>query len=464
MRIDALRRPQQVQYQIKVEWQDEDGRKQSAELGTLEAAECQSAADVGLKLSSGKEFLTRLQEIVVRRQLDDYCEASRSCPNCKAPRNIKDYRTRQIDTVFGRILIETPRYEQCRFCETKRGCVSPLSELLRGCALPELEHLQAKLAADLPYRKAAALLREILPVSERLTAATIRNRTLAVGKRIEAELSEEIDKPAINPHRAEHLTVGIDGAFVKLKRDKDGGRRNFEILTGRIERTRGRGRAFAIVRDLDKRAKQKVQAVLRLAGRTSETSITVLTDGEERLRGIVGWFGRKCEHRLDWFHISRRLDRIGKQLVYLPSSPIYGSRLGFHSKNLYRIRWELWNSGIAIADDALKIFRAGLAEDAWDSPKHLRLFQSVETQLDELRSYLYANESSVGKYAKIFRSGERVSTAHVESTVNQLINWRFCKKQQMTWTRAGAQGLLHVKTAALNGTLATYTKCLAAAA
>jgi hypothetical protein len=45
----------------------------------------------------------------------------------------------------------------------------------------------------------------------------------------------------------------------------------------------------------------------------------------------------------------------------------------------------------------------------------------------------------------------------VESTVNELINWRFCKKQQMSWTRAGAQGLLHVKTADLNGTLHRYT-------
>jgi hypothetical protein len=32
------------------------------------------------------------------------------------------------------------------------------------------------------------------------------------------------------------------------------------------------------------------------------------------------------------------------------------------------------------------------------------------------------------------RKGRRVSTAHVESTVNQLINWRFCEKQQMSWT------------------------------
>jgi hypothetical protein len=51
-------------------------------------------------------------------------------------------------------------------------------------------------------------------------------------------------------------------------------------------------------------------------------------------------------------------------------------------------------------------------------------------------------------------AGERVSTAHVESTVNQLVNWRMCKKQQMRWSAAGAQLLLHVRTA--NGRLGHY--------
>ena len=75
-----------------------------------------------------------------------------------------------------------------------------------------------------------------------------------------------------------------------------------------------------------------------------------------------------------------------------------------------------------------------------------------------MRSHLYANSKAVSGYGRAFRRGERVGTAHVESTVNQLINWRFCKKQQMIWTRSGAQGLLHVKTAALNGSLHNYTQ------
>ena len=86
--------------------------------------------------------------------------------------------------------------------------------------------------------------------------------TLAVGKEIERELCDEVDHPRENPKPAQHLTVGIDGAFVKARRSAAGERRQFEILTGRIERQRGRGEVFAIVRDLDGRAKQKVQAVL----------------------------------------------------------------------------------------------------------------------------------------------------------------------------------------------------------
>ena len=125
----------------------------------------------------------------------------------------------------------------------------------------------------------------------------------------------------------------------------------------------------------------------------------------------------------------------------------------------------VWNSGIEIADWYMKIFRCGLVEDAWDHPEiDIKRYQAIETKLDELRDYLYANSKAVMGYARAFRRGERVGTAHVESTVNQLINWRFCKKQQMAWTKAGAQALLHVKTAVVNGALHRYTRHIEPAA
>ena len=92
---------------------------------------------------------------------------------------------------------------------------------------PELRHLQAKLAAQLPYRQAAALLDELLPETGGLNHATTRNRTLAVGKRIEQEIREEIDNPCVVPEPAERMVVGIDGAFVKAGHTRTGQRHQF---------------------------------------------------------------------------------------------------------------------------------------------------------------------------------------------------------------------------------------------
>ena len=63
---------------------------------------------------------------------------------------------------------------------------------------------------------------------------------------------------------------------------------------------------------------------------------------------------------------------------------------------------------------------------------------------------------SLMDYRRAWRQGERVSTANIESTVNQLINQRMCKKRQMRWSRLGAQLMLHVRTAHLNGRLERY--------
>ena len=135
---------------------------------------------------------------------------------------------------------------------------SPVSELLPEPVSPELRHLQVKLAAQLPYRQAAALLDELLPETGGLNYATTRNRTLAVGKRIEEEIREEIDHPRVVPVPVERMVVGIDGAFIKAGHTQAGQRHQFEILTGRVETSQRGGEAFAVVRDLDPYAKRRV--------------------------------------------------------------------------------------------------------------------------------------------------------------------------------------------------------------
>jgi hypothetical protein len=188
--------------------------------------------------------------------------------------------------------------------------------------------------------------------------------------------------------------------------------------------------------------------------------LAILSDGEEGLRGVVGtWFGKRCRHRLDWFHVARRIARIEKEFLYLPYEHDFHERLATHCSNLNSMKSMLWNDGVEMADFGMTRVRIGLFQHALAYPEENRgQFERIEAKLDELRSYLYANRQSVVGYAEAYRNGERISTAHVESTVNRLINWRMCKKQQMGWSRAGAQYLLYVKTAAINGRLEQYTR------
>jgi hypothetical protein len=100
--------------------------------------------------------------------------------------------------MFGELAVRASRFDGCHHCG-ERLIASPVSELLPARVSPELRHLQAKLAAQLPYRQAAALLDELLPETGGLNHATTRNRTLAVGKRIEQEIRKEIDHPRVVP-------------------------------------------------------------------------------------------------------------------------------------------------------------------------------------------------------------------------------------------------------------------------
>ena len=51
------------------------------------------------------------------------------------------------------------------------------------------------------------------------------------------------------------------------------------------------------------------------------------------------------------------------------------------------------------------------------------------------------------------RYGETITTAFVESTVNEVVAKRLVKKQQMQWSRQGAHYLLQTRTSVLNGEL-----------
>jgi len=68
----------------------------------------------------------------------------------------------------------------------------------------------------------------------------------------------------------------------------------------------------------------------------------------------------------------------------------------------------------------------------------------------ELDTYIANNAAFIVNYGERYRNGERISTAFVESTINQVVSKRMVKKQQMQWTPAGAHLLLQVRIQVLN--------------
>ena len=71
----------------------------------------------------------------------------------------------------------------------------------------------------------------------------------------------------------------------------------------------------------------------------------------------------------------------------------------------------------------------------------------------DVDDYLKGQSSWLTNYAKRYCDGLRVGTAITEGTANFLVNRRMNKSQQMRWSRQGADLLLQVRCAVLNGTL-----------
>ena len=68
----------------------------------------------------------------------------------------------------------------------------------------------------------------------------------------------------------------------------------------------------------------------------------------------------------------------------------------------------------------------------------------------EFGIYITANRTFIPNYGDRYRHGETISTAFVESAINQVVSKRMVKKQQMRWTDRGAHLLLQVRTRVLN--------------
>lgn len=403
---------------------EEESTEEVVELAVLEK-DCERLEHLGLSLTESKDILGALQQHVLERQAAIFVDERRCCLGCGRRLGLKGRHNITFRTLFGDIDLDSPRLRRCRCSPEDTVTFSPLTELLAERTSPELLYLQTKWSSLISYGITAKMLKDVLPIDEKLNAATARNHALGIARRFEEGLGEEqfsfVDScpaewrelpPAEGP-----MTVGIDGGYV---RDWNNKKSNFEVIVGRSARWEGEAKRFGFVHGHDDKPKRRLFELLQ-------------------------------------FHLTMRitiLDQYAKGIARLDEK--LSGEIGH---DLQRVKWYCWHGNVYealrhirfVEMDAEELFY-GLEEDhpTADHRKPKKLLKAI----GEFRSYIESNAAMIPNYGERRRYGEAISTAAVESTVNAVVNKRFCKKQQMQWSKEGAHLLLQNRTKTLNRELA----------
>lgn len=431
---------------------DTDGAPATGIIATVERPDDGfSIHDLGLTLAESKAILAGLQASITNAQAAAVAGRERACPCCRRPRRLKDHRTITVRTLFGKLALPSPRFERCR-CEDLPGGVAPIVAALPDRVTPNLLALEARWASLAAYGVTAALLADVLPIGDAVNASTIRNDVLRVAERIEAELGPEQSMFASGcqaewdemPIPGPPVTVGIDGGYVRSWADRPA---NFEVIVGKSVPEDGPVRRFGFVVGHDAKPKRRLHELLVAQGVAMNQEVTFMSDGGESVRDLQLYMRPNAEHVLDYFHVAMRVTMLQQMARGLP--PPLSKAVPAMVEALESVRRFVWHGNVGRA--------LALVEDLGDAvdllerpPPEVRKFRR---QLNEFSGYVANNAGLIPNYAERRRYGEVVSTAFVESTVNQVIAKRFAKKQQMQWTPRGVHLLIQLRTRVLDDTL-----------
>src|SRR5262249_45448920 len=85
---------------------------------------------------------------------------------------------------------------------------------------------------------------------------------------------------------------------------------------------------------------------------------------------------------------------------------------------LERIKWYLWHGNVFRALQVLE----GVQWELEDLDEEVRASRKLARTIAEFHTYITVNEAFIPNYGDRYRYGEVISTAFVESTVNQVIS------------------------------------------
>jgi len=318
---------------------------------------------------------------------------------------------------------------------------------LGGAVAPELAYVTARYAALAPFGKVAALLSELLPIGGAANAGTVRNRTLRVGEEVVQPYSTGTAKrpaaQAVGP-----VVVGLDGGYVRSRHRRE--ERHFEVVAGKVIDAHGIQHRFAFARNGQAASVEAFRQALAAAGVGADTPAAVLCDGDAGLWRLQREVLPGAALALDWWHAAVRFEHAVQAARGLGVGPADVPLAHGAVRDLERAKWCLWHGRWTGCRRKL----AALCR--WTKRKRMRDVAGIgrlQRHVTCLLRYLDRNQGALVHYAARRRRGEPISTAFVESAVNEIVAKRMNKAQQMRWNRATVQPFLDVRTAVLNDTL-----------
>jgi hypothetical protein len=432
-------------WRVKLVAEFETGETTEVEVAHLERDEQAGLAGLGLRLGEAKRLTAAIQAEIVPAQVTIAGEDRRTCVACGRVLASKGHYNATFRSLFGDVPVRVRRLLACSCQGTGEAKSFAAFDLEAATVAPELAYVTARYAALAPFGKVADLLSELLPVNGAANAGTVRNRTMRAGEAVVLpHVTTTAEPPTARP--SEPVVVGLDGGYVRSRHRQD--ERHFEVIAGKVIDAQGSHSRFAFARNSPAIASGAFKQALAMAGVTTDTPATVLCDGDAGLWRLQREALPNATIVLDWWHVAVRFEHALQNARGLGAGD--AKLVAEVVRGLERAKWRLWHGRwpgcrrklAALCRWARRASILGIAG-----------IGRLEHHVGELLAYLERNRGALVHYAARRRNGEPISTAFVESSVNEIVAKRMNKKQQMRWNRATVQPFLDVRTAVLNDTL-----------
>ncbi|MEB0013945.1 ISKra4 family transposase [Glaciimonas sp. Gout2] len=422
---------------------------------------------LGLNLAEGRSLVHEAQRALVSAQTRFVVSASLNCPQCGRALSIKATHAIRYRTVFGKVTIDSPQLRVCRCVQEESAkSFSPLALAMPLRVSSELEYLQVKWAAHLPYAVATTLMKEILPLDQTISTSELRNRVWAVGQELddhaESAIHGERDYPLADPH-VKIVALAVDSAWLRhrpSRKEKDEATlaqyfpskrppptgRHVNIIAGRAVRDDGSCKVYGYVNREVTSAASRLDHFLSEQGVANDQKITIISDGAGEFEKAVDGSRRPLNRILDWFHIAMKFRAIEHASWKFPHLLAPNGRSV--QDEIASAKWLTWHGKGSEAVQRIKSIHDMLEV----TPEH-PAYSTLWWNLRGTYWYLESNGQYLVNYGWRYRRVMPISSSIAESAVNEVVSLRSAKKRQMRWTNKGAHLLVQVRIAVLNGEL-----------